>query len=326
MKYKPQHSRLLFIDRKIGEGSFPNCSSLAAEWEVSRKTIQRDIDYMRDMLDAPIDYVAAKRGFHYSEANFQLPALALKESDLFAIYLAEEILSQYQGTPVYDTLAQIFAKIEDSLPAKVDANCQQEQALFSFLSSPLTTIDPVVWRDVFLGLRERRQLSFTYHNPGQPAASRRHLDPYHAVRFEGDWYVIGYCHKRQEVRTFSLARINEVQVTTSSFPPPSDFNFHKLAKSRFGLHWGQEETRVVVRFQAGSASYIRERNWHPSQEIKEHGDGSITLSLTVGHLLELKKWLLSWGSQAQVLKPSSLAEEIADEARAMLAAAAAASP
>ncbi len=71
-KYKPQHNRLLFIDRKIGEGRYPICASLAEEWEVSRKTIQRDLDYnMRCQLEAPLEYAARQRGYYYTEEKFQ---------------------------------------------------------------------------------------------------------------------------------------------------------------------------------------------------------------------------------------------------------------
>lgn len=110
-KYKPQHSRILFVDRKISEGRYPNCRTLAEEWEVSRKTIQRDLDYMRYQLDAPIEYSCDKRGYYYTEKNFNLPALAIRESDLFAIYLAEKVLAQYEGTPIYDNLRRSSKKL-----------------------------------------------------------------------------------------------------------------------------------------------------------------------------------------------------------------------
>lgn len=318
MKYKPQHSRLLFIDRKIGEGGFPNCNSLAAEWEVSAKTIQRDLEYMRDMLAAPIVYVAARRGYKYSEANFTLPAMSVSESDLFAIYLAEEILSQYRGTPIYDSLAQIFKKIEASLPHKINPVTNQDQPLFSFLRPPTTTIDTTIWHTVFASLRHGRQLSISYQSSGTTAPRLRLIDPYHAIRFEGDWYIIAFCHLRQQIRTFSLARITKATEQKDTFTPPPNFNFHQLSKSRFGLHWGGEETTVVINFQPTVAPYIQERRWHPSQQLATQPDGSLTLTLTVTHLLELKRWLLSWGSQAKVVSPASLARQIRQEAEALL--------
>ena len=103
-KYKPQHSRMLFIDKSIRAGKYPNCSTLAKEWEVSIKTIQRDLDYMRYQLDAPLVYCAKHRGYYYTEKQFALPAIDIKESDLFGIYLAEKLLVQYEGTPIYDSL------------------------------------------------------------------------------------------------------------------------------------------------------------------------------------------------------------------------------
>ena len=111
-KFKPQHRRLLFIDRKIKSKSYPNCTSLAREWECSTKTIQRDLEYIQDELDAPIKYDAIRHGFYYTEPNFSLPAVNISESDLFAVFIAEQALSQFRNTPVYGKLRSVFAKIQ----------------------------------------------------------------------------------------------------------------------------------------------------------------------------------------------------------------------
>lgn len=118
-KFKPQYRRLLFIDRKIREGRYPNCRTLAKEWEVSIKTMQRDISYLKWELEAPIEYDSVKHGHYYTEANYRVPAISISESDLFAICIAEKALQQYKETPVYPKLASVFAKIQESLPQKV---------------------------------------------------------------------------------------------------------------------------------------------------------------------------------------------------------------
>ncbi len=318
-KYKPQHARMLFIDRKIQEGGFPNCSSLAEEWEVSSKTIQRDLDYLRYQLDAPLEYSAKKRGYYYTEPRFQLPAMDVKESDLFAIYLAEKLLSQYEGTPVYHNLCQVFQKIEDSLPSKTSLGPGSDFSRFSFFSAAQTMIRPGIWQAVFEGLRTLHSIDITYQLPGSTKAPRpRRIDPYHGVRFEGDWYVIAYCHLRQDIRTFSLARITDATLGKDTFTIPEDFDFQAISASHFGVHWSDDETLVRIRFSKEVAPYIKERSWHDSQQITDEEDGSLILELTVSHLFELKKWLLSWGSQAQVLEPAELVGEMAAEVRAML--------
>jgi proteasome accessory factor B len=307
-KYKPQHSRLLFIDQKIRQGRYPNCSSLAQEWEVSRKTIQRDIEYMRYQLDAPLEYSAKHRGYLYTEEQFTLPAMDIRESDLFGVYLADKLLVQYEGTPIYESLCSVFKKIEHSLPEKVTLD-SRDQEKFTVFPPFSTTIDPVVWEILINSLRSSRQVTVEYKTPGKSALSRT-VDPYHAVRFEGDWYVVGYCHLREEVRTFSMSRILTAKQTGEAFSIPSDFDFQKLSGSRFGVHWGKEDICVEILFSNRVADYVKERIWHPSQHITEHENGKLTLQLTVNHLLELKRWILSWGSEATVLSPKNFANDI----------------
>lgn len=320
-KYKPQHSRMLFIDRKIREKGYPSRRSLAEEWEVSDKTIQRDLDYMRFELNAPLEYSALQRGFFYTEEEYQLPAMNLRESDLFAIYLADKLLGQYEGTPVYDSLKSVFRKIEDSLPQKIAPHSTDEQSRFTVIPPFSTTIAPEVLATVFDCLRTSTQLEIEYQNPGGTPAQRR-IDPYHGVRFEGDWYVVGFCRLREEIRTFSLARIISAKKGSVRFSLPADFDFRQFTGSHFGVHWGKEAVEVRIRFTRRVAAYVRERQWRPSQRIEEQQDGALILSLTVNHLLELKRWILSWGADAQVLAPLSLVEELkntAEQLRSMYA-------
>ncbi len=311
-KYKPQHSRLLFIDRKIGEGHYPNCTTLAEEWEVSSKTIMRDLDYMRYQLEAPLQYSAKHRGYFYTEENFQLPAFAIKESDLFAIYLAEELLRQYKGTQYYDSLNSVFKKIQDLLPLNTSHKTPAQNIRFTVFPPPCTTINKTTWHTVFTGLRTLSKLKIVYQAPGQKPMSRE-IDPYHAVRYDGDWYVIGHCHLRKKIRTFSLSRINQASLIDEKFVVPDSFDFHKITRSRFGVHWGKAEEYVKIWFSPKVVPFILEREWHPSQHIAHNEDGSIILSLTVNHLLELKRWVLSWGKEARVLEPEGLIKDIYEE-------------
>ncbi len=308
-KFKPQHSRLLFIDKEISKGNYPNCSYLADEWEVSSKTIQRDLDYMRYELDAPMEYSAKHRGYYYTEKNFKLPALSMKESELFGMYLSEKLLVQYEGTPIYDSLCSVFKKIEQSLPNKIELNPSTGQDKFTVFPPFSTTVLPEVWETILVCLRTSQQIQLQYKTPGKEPVARD-LDPYHAVRFKGDWYIIGHCYLRKDIRTFSMSRILSVKQTGDSFTIPDDFDFKKLSGSHFGIHWSNEEINVKIRFNKRVAEYVQERTWHPSQRIEKCENGDVILSLSVNHLLELKRWILSWGEDAYVIEPHSFAKSI----------------
>ena len=95
---KSQFSRLLELDKRIRQGLYPNCLNFSADWEVSQKTVQRDIDFLRDSLNAPIDYDREKKGFYYTTTQWFMPYISVSEGDLVAILVAEKALEQYRGT------------------------------------------------------------------------------------------------------------------------------------------------------------------------------------------------------------------------------------
>ena len=169
-----------------------------------------------------------------------------------------------------------------------------------------------MWSTVFKCLKKQVQLEIDYQPPGQEVVARV-FDPYHAVRYDGDWYVTGLCHTRGQIRTFSLSRIKKASPINEGFSIPDNFDFRKITSSRFGVHWGESEQQVEIMFSISVAPLIRERLWHPSQLIRTNSDDSIVLSLTVNHTLELKSWILSWGKDAQVLSPASLRNDIKND-------------
>ncbi|MCD6389205.1 MAG: WYL domain-containing protein [Desulfobulbaceae bacterium] len=311
-KFKPQHSRLLFIDKKIRAGEYPNCTSLGLEWEVSSKTIQRDLDYLRNTLDAPLAYHARERGYYYTEDSYQLSAMALNDSDLFAIFIAEKVLRQYENTPIYNRLKSVFTKISESLPEKITVDPSFLDHKFSFFKGPLPQISATVWEAVFSGLRTSSTIKISHAKPGA-RLTKRLIDPYHLVSYQGDWYVIAFCHARKDIRTFALSRINETEQTGPVFSIPADFDFKKTCRTRFGVQWSDREYKVKIWFSAQAAPYIQERKWHENQEIVDNDDRSILLTFSVSHLLEVKRWVLSWGKMARVLAPAELANEVREE-------------
>ena len=212
---------------------------------------------MRIELNAPLEYSARERGFYYTEEQFQLPAMDIRESDLFAIYLADKLLAQYEGTPIHDSLRSVFRKIENALPDSAPAR-PGGQDRFTVFPPFATVILPEVLAAVFDGLRTSTRLEILYRSPGGEAAWRL-VDPYHGVRFEGDWYLVGHCHLRDAIRTFSLARMAEVRKRRERFSLPDRFDFRRLTGSHLGVHWGPEEIEVRIRFAPAAADYVRER-------------------------------------------------------------------
>ena len=322
-KEKPLLLRLSFIDKKIREGmqsgKLANSKSIAAEYEVSAKTILRDIDYLHNQRQAPITYDPQLHGYRYTEENYSLPAMDISASDLFSLYIAQKALKQHENTPIYQKLVSVFRRIEESLPpGRVSMRPSWVDARISVIQGGHTRIDAGIWEAVAQGLHENRTLRISYQKPGAAGARSRGVDPYHAVCYEGEWYMVGYCHKRQKVLTFAMSRIQEAHLGKASFSLPEDFDFEKISAKWFGIFSGGREYTVEILFAKECVPYVIERQWHKTQRINKNADGNVQLTMNVNHLYEIKRWILSWGSGVRVLGPPELVEAVKQDLQAAL--------
>ena len=315
--------RLIFIDKKIREGMacgiLANCGSMAAEYEVSGKSILRDIDYLRHQRDAPIAYDSSRRGYYYTEEQYRLPAIDLTESDLFAICIAEKVLTQHENSPVYQRLKTVFNKIEASLPTSVTVQPDWLEESLSVVPEHQTRIDPAVWHTVTEGLRKHLSLRIINERPGATEPTARRFDPYHIVRCDGEWYLVGHCRLRDGLRTFAVSRIRAAELMTDAFVVPDDFDPEAFRAGKFGVFGTDRVYRVRIRFDRNRTPYLLERQWHPEQEITRQADGGIELTFPAANLHTVRQWVLSWGSGARVLAPDLLVMAVKTELQKALA-------
>jgi predicted DNA-binding transcriptional regulator YafY len=130
---------------------------------------------------------------------------------------------------------------------------------------------------------------------------------------ENLWYLFAFDLDRRELRTFALPRIRNVRVSKTKFRRPIDFSIGRYLEQSFGVYARPTKIKQTIRiaFDSFAAPLVQERQWHPSQKIKQMRDGGIELSLTLGNLEEVERWILSWGRHAQVHAPPELKERIA---------------
>lgn len=186
-------------------------------------------------------------------------------------------------------------------------------------------------RDVFLFNRlaqsvlESRELTFEYRKLNADESMKRRLQPYHLAEIDGGWYMIGFDLERQARRTFAVQRMKGVQVTKRKFIRSRDFKLEDHFAGSFGVWSGDENTEgayeVKIRFTGFAARVVAERRWHPSQEITmlNESGSEIELTLQLKALQDISRWILGFGSQAEVLAPDMLRKEIAEELAASAA-------
>lgn len=318
-RVRPMLPRIMHIDRKIREGKFPNARTLAEEYEVSQRTIHHDIDHMRNMLDCPIGYDTGKRGYYYTEPRFALPSLTVSEEELFALCVAEKVLEQYRATPLYDKLRSIYDKLASCLPEEVTVNCSWLNPDITFMEKSSTRLDRDVWETIADALNRKRVIAMTHRKAGADTATARRVHPYHIVRYDGEWYLVGHCCLREQTVTFAVSRIESADLCEEAFTVPGDFDLAAYLGPNFGITVGEETHRVEIEFSPDAAPYIRERRWHESQKLTDTPGGGVLLEFPANSLREVARWVLGWGPQARVRKPDVLVSRIRGDIGAMAA-------
>jgi predicted DNA-binding transcriptional regulator YafY len=318
---KSQHVRLLALDQQIRQGRYPNCLTFAAEWEVAQKTIQRDIDFLRDQCGAPIAYDRTNKGFYYEDVTWVLPSVVLTEGELIAVLVGARAMAQYRGTPVEGQLRRVFGKLTELLPEGISIRPELLFNEFSFTSPPAKPVDPAVWTTVVQGLTNRATVEVEYRPFGQTktkSGKRSRINPYHIANLQGEWYVFAVHDGHQDVRQFSFSRIAQATLTDHGFVIPPHFDPEQLLASAFGRYAGDgEEHTVRLLFDKDIADWITERQWHPRQQIERRWNGDIELAFPAKGLYEVQRWVLSWGRHVRVLAPGQLLAAVRTEIAAM---------
>jgi predicted DNA-binding transcriptional regulator YafY len=312
---RPPLRRLMAFDRMLRDGLFPNATIAAAELEVHPRTIARDLVFLRDSLGAPLEFDHRKNGYFYRDPDYALPLMRLTEGEFVALFLAERVMQQFKGTPYAKDLASAFRKLTAALPDGVSIDLNHLTGAYSFRHPAEVKDDPAKFRDLARAIRERRRVELLYWTASRNETCRRRVDPYHLTSVDGDWYLIGYCHLREDTRMFSPSRIRRLKVTNDRFDCPTDFRIEDYLDGSLRVMRGGRPQTIRLRFAPQAARYVREREWHPSQRIRERPDGGLELTVRLSHLAEVKRWALSHGSACEVLEPAELREEVQEELR-----------
>ena len=310
--------RLLAIDELIRKLERQTAESLAAALEVSERTIRYDLDFLRDRYRAPLEN-NRQQGYHYTDPDWRLPSVVLSKGELFALTLGARMLEACSGSAYAVELRSAIARLAERLPEETWVDLQQvadEQIIFR--SGAQINLDPDIWHQLEDACRDSKQVWMRYYTAGRDSVSERVLDPYLLHIYRGtNPYVIGWCHKRQEIRWFRVDRIRSLKLLEASFERRPDFNARDHLAMIFQHEVGGVPVMVRIWFDAKTAPYIREQRWHPTQVLEEHGDGAVTLQMVVRGLNDVKRWVLGYGQGAIVREPPELRRMVSSEVTKM---------
>lgn len=281
---------------------------LAERLGVNRSIIYRDLAELEEYLPM------SKEGARFRiERTKYLSGVQLSQSESLMLYLAMRHMIR-RTTHVPPSMISGLEKLSIVLRHPLAAQLA-ESVTYIQSNKPPDPERAKVWDILTHGWLAEVAVRIEYLKFARTQAHIYELQPYFfepAVLSDGV-YVIGFSQSHNGLRTFKVERILRAVLTTQSFQRPDGIDLDTMLRHAWGIWYGEEPTKVRLRFKYPASRRVCETIWHPLQEIEEFADGSIEWRVQVAGTTELLPWIRGWGPDVEVLEPAELRERIAEE-------------
>jgi predicted DNA-binding transcriptional regulator YafY len=278
-----------------------HASDIAQRFEITERTVYRDIAALTEM-GVPVVSLPGV-GYQIME-GFYLPPLVFTSDEASALFLGAHMLAATGNFPEATTTA--IEKFRAALPQRTRQTVQALSEVIQFhLPKNRFLLDAPHLIQLREAILERRVIFIRYHSRAEDALTEREVDPYGLVSSESAWYFHGYCHLRQDIRSFRLDRVETLAVLAKSF------------SVRTFAPFNSDFQTIRLRVDPAAARWVRERQHYTfvgEQPVSE----AFMMTYQVQTFAEIKAWILAWGASVEVLGPASLRNAMYEEAIALL--------
>ena len=288
-------------------------ADLAARLEVDRRTVRRYITMLQD-IGIPVEAERGRYGGYRLRPGFKLPPLMWTEEEALAVTLGLQVVQQLGLSQPVTTVESALAKVERVLPLALRERVQavQETVVLDLAARAQTELSAYVMTLSTAAYQGKRAwMRYQAHSGNE---SERAFDCYGLVYHGGWWYTIGYCHLRQDIRTFRLDRIRALESREERFTPPANFDCLAYAIQAFAAIPSRWLAEVLLQT---SLEQIREAVPATFATLEETPAG-ILLRAYDDDLQHTACFLVNLGCPFRVLQPPELVGELRRLAESIL--------
>lgn len=247
--YSPT-TRLLTVLELLQSYKQMSGSEIARRLEVDGRTVRRYIVMLQD-IGIPVEAERGPYGAYQLERGYKMPPLMFTDAEAIALTLGLLVIREFHFPVDVAAVEGALAKTERVLPEKVLYQVRGLQEAITFnVASPFSSPPPILLQNDFVATlssaAQQRQRVFLRYQSWGGDDSEREFDPYGIVFNEGFWYTCGYCHLRQDLRTFRLDRITALDARTQSFERPADFDALAYVLSSITMMPGADQVEVLM--------------------------------------------------------------------------------
>jgi predicted DNA-binding transcriptional regulator YafY len=265
---------------------------------VSERTVYRDLAELQE-IRVPI--VRDDGGYRVLESGRMRPlALTGEERALLRLALDNPLLTNRPELALTlrrlrDKLEAVSGAVEETPPgltlASIDRTGQLPDGLLAALERAVT---------------HRFTLELRYISLSGRTAAWRRVDPYAVVHRADAWYLVGHCHKHTEPRTFRVDRVQESRPSGDTFERPLGFDLEQYFEDSWAIYRGKRRHHIVLRFPPALSAFILSAQHHKGEQKEVLPDGRVEYRVTLNHLAEVRRWVLGFGGQVEVVAPKAL--------------------
>ena len=302
MAKKLSYERYLWFHARIKRGRFPKISDLSEKFEISTRQASREIEFMRNFFNAPIEYSPDESGYYYSDDKFELPGLWASEEEIITLIIAKRLSSTIPHKKKKKKLDQFLKKIFDE--SGIDFTELEKR--ISLKNIRYYKVSPGIFESVILALNSKKKLKIVYDSPYSEKKTERVVSPVHLLLYMGNWHLIAFCEYKKDYRDFVLSRISGSDILDDPVPGRLlKTGFKKKIEGKYGIFFEGEQKEVVLRFSTATSKIIKDQVWFPGQKMEED-NGKVILTIPVSDFREILKDVLSFGGEVEVVSPPEL--------------------
>lgn len=318
MSKKLAYERYFWFHNRIKKGYFPNAKTLADYFEISQKQAQRDIEFIKDRLGAPLIYDSSRKGYLYENQSFEMPPIWISENELVALSLAAKLSATVPDISLKQSIKNLLNKIFKNYTAE-KISLESLTTKVSVKNIEYYKTDAEIFQKIVVSLFKQEAVDITYYSPHKKEQTKRSIIPLHLLCYMGRWFLIAYCNEKKDLRSFALSRIRKLIPSKNKIELPELVQDVKaFIKENFGSIFAKDNHKeVCLKFSSNVADWIKEQIWHEAQEITENSDGSVCLKFKVADFRELKGEILKYGASVEVIYPEELKQQIKSEIEKM---------
>ncbi|WIM06416.1 MAG: YafY family transcriptional regulator [Candidatus Nitricoxidivorans perseverans] len=310
--------RFYKIDQLLDERRIVPFSVFEEKLGVSRATIKRDLEYLRNRLNAPIVWDREQGGYRFEApargaGQYELPGLWFNASEIHALLTMQHLLTGLDtGGLLGPHIQPLLARLRALLGTGDDAADEiQKRIRILGVNSRRMALDH--FAVVGSALLRRKRLLIDYYVRSRDEVTAREISPQRLVHYRDNWYLDAWCHLRGEVRSFAVDAIRRVEILEARSRNVPDRTLDAILGSGYGIFSGRKVQWARLKFGARRARWVANERWHPRQKGCFGEDGSYFLDLPYSDHRELVMDILRFGGDVEVLAPLSLRQRVIDE-------------